>query len=63
MRNIFLSEKLLVIFLLIEPNYPFDIELLKYIDILIRMVPISLVSIPLFNRAHECHELPWDNPV
>ena len=63
MSNPFISEKSFVVLFFIQSDNPLDIKFFEDFDILIGVVSISLVSIPLLDRAHECHELAWDNPV
>ena len=52
-----------VIFLLVETYNTLDIELLKYLYVLLRMVAIPLIGISLLNWTHECHEFTRDNPI
>ena len=52
-----------VIFLLVETYNTLDIELLKYLDVLLRMMAIPLIGISLLNWPHECHEFTRDNPI
>ena len=56
-------EVFLVILLVVEPNDPLDIKPFEDLDILIRMMTVSLVRVPLFNGSHKGHELAWDDPV
>jgi hypothetical protein len=61
--DIFLSEKSRVILLLVESNHALHIELLENLDILVRVMSISLVSVPLLDWAHECHKFTGNDPV
>lgn len=61
--DVFISEEFLVVSLFIESNYSFDVELLKNVDIFVRMMTISLIDISFLDRPHKCHKFPWDNPV
>lgn len=63
MCDAFLNEEPFIVLFFVQSHDSLDIKLLEYVDILVRMMSISLVSISLFDRAHECHELAGNNPV
>ena len=52
-----------IIFLLIETYHALDIELLKYLYILLWMMTVPLICISLLYWTHECHEFARDNPI
>ena len=60
---VFFSKEFLVVSLFVESNNSFNVELLKYIDIFVRMVSISLIDISFLNWSHKSHEFAWNNPV
>ena len=52
------------IILLIIESYDFiDTDIVKYFNILVRMLPIPMLSISVLNWSHECNKLSWDDPV
>ena len=63
MSDIFLSEKSRVVLLLVESDHALHIELLENLNILVRVMSISLVSVPLLDWAHECHKFTGNDPV
>jgi len=63
MGDAFLNEESFVVLFFVQSHDSLDIKLLEYVDILVRVMSISLVSVSLLNRAHECHEFPGNNPV
>ena len=63
MRDFLFGKEAFVIFFFVQSYDSLDIKLLKYVDILVRVVTISLVSVPLLDWSHESHELSWNNPV
>lgn len=36
---------------------------IEYVNVLPRMLSVPVLSIPIFDRSHERHELAWNNPV
>ena len=63
MGNSLFNEEPLIVLFFIQSDDSLDIELLKYLNILVRVVTISLVSVSLLNGSHECHEFAGNNPV
>ena len=63
MCDAFLNEEPFIVLFFVQSHDSLDIKLLEYVDILVRVMSISLVSISFFNWAHECHELAGNNPV
>ncbi len=57
------QEGPLIVLFFVEPDDPFDIELLENLHVLLRVVAVALVCISLFDRSHKGHELAWDDPV
>ena len=53
----------LVILFVVKSYDSFDIKPFKDLDILIGMMPVSLISITLLDRSHESLELTRDDPV
>lgn len=58
-----LQKVFLVVLLLIQPDDPGNAKLLKYLDVLLGVVTVSLVRVPLLYGTHEGHELAGDDPV
>lgn len=63
MSNAFLDEESFIVFFFVQSHHSLHIELLEYVDILVRVMAISLVSVSLLDGTHECHELAGNNPV
>ena len=63
MRDTGLREILFIIFLLVQAYDSFDVKPLKDLDILVRVVTVSLVGVASLDGAHECHHLAWNDPV
>lgn len=63
MSNAVFDKVFPIIFLLIETYHALDIELLKYLYILLWMMTVPLICIPLLYWTHECHEFARDNPI
>lgn len=59
----FVGEEPLVVLFFIQSDNSGDIKLFEDLDILIGVMSVFLVSVPLLYRAHESHELAWDNPI
>ena len=52
-----------IVFLVVKSNYSFNIESLKDLYVLIRVMAVSLISVTLLDRSHESLELTRDDPV
>lgn len=63
MGNAFLNEESFVVLFFVQSHDSLDIKLLKYIDVLVRVMSISLVSVSFLDWTHECHKLTGNNPI
>ena len=63
MRNSILQEVFLIIFFVVESNYALHVKPFEDLNILIRVVAVSLIGITSFDRTHKGHEFPRDDPI
>ena len=63
MANVGIWKQVLVILMVIQPDNFTNSNSFENLDILIRMVPISLLLVSFLNGPHEGYELLWDDPV
>lgn len=63
MSNSIVYEVFLIILLFVKSYYSFHTEFLEDFNVLIWVMPISLILVSLFDWSHESHELPRNNPI
>jgi len=52
-----------IVFLVVESYHLRHADVVKNVDVFSRMLPIPMLSIPVFNWTHESHELTRDDPI
>lgn len=63
MIYLILQKIFLIILFFIQSNNSGNPESFKYFNVLIGMMPISLIYISFFNRTHEGHKFSRDDPI
>jgi len=54
---------ILFVFYIVEANHFINTYVIEYINILLRMLPVSVLRIPVLDGAHECHKLARYDPI
>lgn len=63
MSNSFVFKMLFIVFLLIQSDYPRDINVVEDVTILVWVLSVLVSGVSSFNWSHEGYELAWDDPV